>query len=121
MARAGHDAPLLYRAKTREVETLKPSGMALGIDSGDVFDRVCTDFTFVMDAGDCLLLYTDGATEALDQNGLEYGLPRVVQSLQAGAPNGAAEVIRTLSEDLRAFAGNHAQHDDITLIAIRKL
>lgn len=121
MARAGHDAPLLFRAATGKVETLNPKGMALGIDSGAVFDRVCTDFRFQMEPGDCLLLYTDGATEAMDSNGLEFGIPRLEQSLQASAPHGVRFVIERLSGDVRNFAGTNVQYDDVTLIAIRKL
>ena len=120
LARAGHDAPLLYRAATREVEKLTPKGMALGIDSGEVFNRVCADFSFTLEKGDCILLYTDGATEALDQEGLEYGLPRLVQGLQASAPHGAASVVRYVADDVKTFIGSHPQHDDITLIAIAK-
>jgi len=120
MARAGHDPPLLCRATDRSVEPVKPSGMALGIDSGDVFDRVCTDFTFEMEPDDCLLLYTDGSTEALDDKGLEFGLERLTQGLQVSASKGAAAVIRRLSDDIRSFAGTVPQYDDITLIAICK-
>jgi len=120
LARAGHDAPLLYRAGTGEVEKLNPKGMALGIDSGEVFNRVCADYSFGLEKGDCILLYTDGATEALDQEGNEYGIPRLVQSLQASAPHGAASVVKYIAEDVRAFAGSFPQHDDITLIAIAK-
>jgi len=120
LARAGHDAPLLYRAGTKEVEKLTPKGMALGIDSGEVFNRVCADFSFTLEKGDCILLYTDGATEALDQEGLEYGLPRLVQGLQASAPHGAASVVRYVADDVKTFVGSHPQHDDITLIAIAK-
>lgn len=120
LARAGHDAPILYRAATKEVEKLTPKGMALGIDSGDVFNRVCADFSFTLEKGDCILLYTDGATEALDQEGLEYGLPRLVQGLQASAPHGAASVVRFVADDVKNFVGVHPQHDDITLIAIAK-
>ena len=120
LARAGHDAPLLYRAATKEVEKLTPKGMALGIDSGEVFNRVCADFSFTLEKGDCILLYTDGATEALDQEGLEYGLPRLVHGLQASAPHGAASVVRYVADDVKNFFGLRPQHDDITLIAIAK-
>ena len=66
LARAGHDAPLLFRAESQQVERLNPKGMAVGIDSGGVFDRFCTDFPFHFGQRDLLLLYTDGLTEALD-------------------------------------------------------
>jgi len=120
MARAGHDAPYKYDGATTAVEEIKPRGMALGIDSGEVFDRICEDFTFRLETDDCLLLYTDGATEALDVNGLEFGASRLTQGLQAAAPHGSAAVIQRLTEDLKSFVGNHIQYDDITLIAIRK-
>jgi sigma-B regulation protein RsbU (phosphoserine phosphatase) len=120
MARAGHDPPLLYRAATGKVESLNPKGMALGIDSGEVFDRVCADFEFRLEPGDYALLYTDGATEALDAEGEEFGTERLVRSLQSAATGSAAHVIQRLTEDLKTFVGNYPQHDDITLIAIRK-
>src|SRR5436309_16004584 len=44
LARAGHDAPLLYKRETQMVSPLKPPGLVLGIDSGSVFDRMANDF-----------------------------------------------------------------------------
>jgi sigma-B regulation protein RsbU (phosphoserine phosphatase) len=120
LARAGHDAPLLYRAATTEVEKLSPKGMALGIDSGEVFNRVCADLSLVMEPGDCMLLYTDGATEATNHQGVEYGVDRLIQALRASASHGASEVLRHLAEDVRNFTGHDLKHDDFTLIAISK-
>jgi sigma-B regulation protein RsbU (phosphoserine phosphatase) len=120
MARAGHDAPLLYRASTGEVEKLSPKGMALGIDSGEVFNRVCTDLSFEMEPGDCILLYTDGATESLNHQGLEYGVERLIEALQSAAPQGATQVVNYVAEEVRNFTGTDLKHDDITLIAISK-
>ena len=120
LARAGHDAPLWYRAADKSVEKLTPKGMALGIDSGEVFNRVTADLSFELATDDCLLLYTDGATEALDGEAMEFGLPRLVKVLQSSALQGAPGIIKRLTEEVKNFAGNYPQHDDITLIAIRK-
>jgi sigma-B regulation protein RsbU (phosphoserine phosphatase) len=120
LCRAGHDAPLLYRAKDRSVSRINPPGMALGIDSGSVFNRVTTDFAVTLEPDDCLILYTDGITEALDTHGDEFGLPKMIESILASANDGAAGIITRLTDDLRAFIGPHPQNDDITLIAIRK-
>jgi phosphoserine phosphatase RsbU/P len=120
LARAGHDAPLFYRAVNRSVDKLTPKGMALGIDSGEVFNRVTADFSFELAVDDCLLLYTDGATEALDEEGMEFGLPRLMRALQSSAAKGATGIVKRLTEEVKNFAGNFPQHDDITLIAIRK-
>lgn len=121
LARAGHDPPLLYRATNREVLPLRPPGIAVGIDSGTVFDRVICEETVTLAPGDGILLYTDGATEALDAHGSEFGLPRLIQAVQVNAPKGAAATVSNLAAELREFAGQSAQHDDITLISIRRL
>ena len=121
LARAGHDPPLLYRASGREVLPLRPPGMAAGVDSGEVFDRVISDERVTLAPGDGLLLYTDGATEALDAHDAEFGPSRLTQALQANAPKGAAATVRNIADELREFAGKVPQHDDITLIFIRKL
>lgn len=120
LARAGHDAPLLYRAATGDVEKLSPKGMALGIDSGEVFNRVCNDLDLMMEPGDCLALYTDGATEAMNADGREYGLDRLVEALKTSASRGAAEVLRHVANDVRTFTGHDLNKDDFTLIAISK-
>lgn len=120
LARAGHDAPLLYRAATGEVECLNPKGMAVGIDSGGVFDRFCADFSFRFEPGDLLLLYTDGITEALDAGGGEFGLPRLNAELKDHPAEGAYDTLHRLARSVRSFAGTQPQHDDITLIALRK-
>lgn len=121
VARAGHDPPLLYRAASREVIPLRTPGMAVGIDSGTVFDRVVTEETVTLAPGDGLLLYTDGATEALDRHDTEFGPARLTHAVQANAPKGAAATVKNIAEELREFAGDVPQHDDITLISIRKL
>lgn len=120
LARAGHDAPLLYRGSSREVECLNPKGMAVGIDSGGVFDRFCADHPFRLEGGDLLLLYTDGITEALNAEGDEFGVARLTSELRDDAPEGASETLHQLAKSVRLFAGSQPQHDDITLIALRR-
>ena len=121
IARAGHDAPLLYTAKDRKVVKVNPPGMALGVDSGSVFDRLTRNFTVNLAKDDCLILYTDGVTEALDNNSMEFGMDRTIQAVQTSAPEGAPGIVKRLTDDLRSFAGMQPQNDDITLIVIRKL
>jgi len=120
LSRAGHDAPLLYKHASQTVTPLKPPGLVLGIDSGNVFDRITGDFAVPLERDDCLILYTDGVTEALDTEGSEFGIERMMQSLRASAMNGAYAIVTRLIDDVRNFVGSHPQHDDITLIAIRK-
>jgi sigma-B regulation protein RsbU (phosphoserine phosphatase) len=120
MARAGHDAPLLYKHAAQEITRLKPPGMVVGIDSGNVFDRLTGDFAVPLERGDCLVLYTDGVTEALDSNGDEFGVERMIQGVQASAGDSASAIVTRVIDDVRSFVGSQPQNDDITLIAIRK-
>ncbi|HMJ05355.1 MAG TPA: PP2C family protein-serine/threonine phosphatase, partial [Chthoniobacterales bacterium] len=120
LSRAGHDAPLLYRRATGELTQIKPPGLVVGIDSGSVFDRITGDLAVPLERDDCLLLYTDGVTEALDGNGDEFGLERMMNSFRNSAPQGAPAIIENVIDDLREFVGSTPQNDDITLIAIRK-
>ncbi|MGI8819846.1 MAG: PP2C family protein-serine/threonine phosphatase [Chthoniobacterales bacterium] len=120
LSRAGHDAPLLYRAATGELTPIKPPGLVLGIDSGSVFDRIANDLAVPLERDDCLILYTDGVTEALDGNDDEFGPERMMESIRASAKEGAPAVITRLIDDVRNFVGPTAQNDDITLIVIRK-
>src|SRR3954452_16020289 len=120
LARAGHDAPLLYKRQSEAVTPIKSPGMVVGIDSGNVFDRLTTDFAIPLERDDCLVLYTDGVTETLNAEGDEFGLDRMMQSVRASATNGAQAIVRKIVEDVRDFTGSVPQNDDITLIAIRK-
>jgi sigma-B regulation protein RsbU (phosphoserine phosphatase) len=120
LARAGHDAPLLYKRASQSVTPVKSPGMVVGIDSGNVFDRLTTDFAVPLERNDCLVLYTDGVTEALNTDGDEFGLERAIESVRASATDGAQTIVKKIIEDVRNFTGSLPQNDDITLIAIRK-
>src|SRR3989475_6699215 len=120
LARAGHDAPLLYQRRSQAVTPVKPPGMVVGIDSGSVFDRLTVDFAVPLERDDCLVLYTDGVTETLNPEGDEFGLDRTMQSVRASANDGAQAIVKKIIGDVRDFTGSAPQNDDITLIAIRK-
>ena len=120
LARAGHDAPLLYQQQSQTITPIKSPGMVVGIDSGSVFDRLTVDFSVPLERNDCLVLYTDGVTETLNSEGDEYGVDRMMQSVRASANDGASAIVKTIIEDVREFTGSVPQNDDITVIAIRK-
>jgi len=121
LARGGHDAPLLYKRQLQNVTPVKSPGMVLGIDSGNVFDRLTADFGVPLERDDCLVLYTDGVTEALNTEGDEFGLERTIEAVRASATDGAQAIVKRVIDDVRNFTGSNPQNDDITLIAIRKI
>ncbi|NWK57315.1 SpoIIE family protein phosphatase [Verrucomicrobiaceae bacterium N1E253] len=120
MARAGHDAPLMFRSNIRNIEVIKPPGLAIGIDEGAVFERVTKDLSLQMESGDCLLLYTDGVCEAVDKHENEFGADRLESEFMKSAPMGAEAVVDSIKQAVSSFAGAEPQMDDITVIAIEK-
>lgn len=121
MARAGHDAPLLFRKELGQVELLKPGGLALGIDRGPVFDRVTKELEFEMATGDVLLFYTDGLNEAENEHGEEYGRARLREEFLALAPSGSEGVVEGLQNSWREFVGERKQMDDLTLVVVERV
>ncbi len=119
-ARAGHDPALIYRRATGSVERLRPPGLALGIDAGPVFERVTRDETVDLSTGDCILFYTDGVREALNDREEEFGLARMSEAFREAAPLGADTVISRMRDTLAQFTDDGPQMDDITLVAIEK-
>ncbi len=120
LARAGHPNPLWWHAKTGEVEEVNSPGLGVGIDDGDVFERVTKNCSIQLEPGDVLLLYTDGVDEAMDKEGDEFGKDRIRESLAKSSRRGATAVVDELVEALNAFVGGKASHDDVTLIALQK-
>lgn len=119
-ARAGHEPALIFRKATGEVEISKPKGLALGIDSGNVFERVTADERITLASGDCVLLFTDGVKEALNASDEEFGLDRLCMTFRESAPLGAEAVVRKVQEVVKSFTGDGPQMDDVTIVAIEK-
>jgi len=112
-ANAGLTPPLLRRRDGR-CEVLAQSGVLLGVTPGARYD----DSSVELDAGDIVVLYSDGLTEARrgqDEFGLE-GLQRV---LEAHARQGAAEILRALLAEVQAFADGPL--DDVTVVVLKQL
>lgn len=120
LSRAGHEPALLFRRDTGKVELLRSPGLALGIDSGAVFERVTRDQEVTLQSGDCVLFYTDGVKEALDGTEEEFGMERICESFRLVAPQGSEAVLARMQEELKDFTGEGPQMDDITLVVIEK-
>ncbi len=120
LSRAGHEPALLFRRETGQVELLRSPGLALGIDSGAVFERVTRDQQITLNSGDCVLFFTDGVKEALNAQDDEFGIDRLCESFRLAAPLGAEIVLTRIQEELKQFTGEGPQMDDITLVAIEK-
>jgi len=111
----GHNPPL-YLSRYGIVSMLDgDSGTALGIIDGVSY----TAQTMQMNAGDSLLLYTDGISEAMDIDNEAYGEQRMCRLLTGLPEQNAEELVATVIAAVNAFTQGAEQSDDITLLALQ--
>jgi serine phosphatase RsbU (regulator of sigma subunit)/Flp pilus assembly protein TadD len=112
---AGHNPPFLLNAcDQEEPQAFTRTGPPLGIFEESTWEKK----TVSLDKGDLLLLYTDGVTEAQNQQGEFYGDGRLVEVLQRGRGQSASAVRDLILEELRGHVGEAPQFDDITLMVL---
>ncbi|MCW2952831.1 MAG: Serine phosphatase RsbU regulator sigma subunit [Conexibacter sp.] len=112
-ASAGHNPPLLRTGA--DVVELDADGVAIGILDGVEFEAC----TVSMAPGDRLLLYTDGAMEALDEAGEQFGEPRLHALMKAYPGLTPGRFVDHVYAAVGAHAGDAPQQDDITLVALQ--
>lgn len=121
LASAGHNPPVLYRAKTGQAEFIEAGGMALGITKDSKFESAIREQTLVFEPGDSLLLYTDGVNEAKDPNGEEYGKEKMLAILSRTGCEPPQVSIDALVADIDKHRASASQSDDITIFGIKYL
>jgi sigma-B regulation protein RsbU (phosphoserine phosphatase) len=108
---AGHNPPLLL---TDKVHSLKSTdGVALGVMEGLSYSQQ----SVILAPGTRLLLYTDGVTEAINARQQLFSMDRLVSLLKNNDHN-VRDLIQMIIDQVRRFAGDTPQSDDITLLAL---
>ncbi len=111
---AGHCTPLVLRGEaTHRVDS---TGLPLGLFCGGQYDVQSLN----LDAGDTLVLYSDGITEAEDPAGEEYQEERLLRSLRDCCDLGAGAMADSVLRDVAHFRGSHPPADDMTLLIVRR-
>ena len=115
---AGHHAPCVFlKDGSIHQHASKGGGLIAGLYEAAKYEGGSLQLA----AGDGLLLYTDGVTEAFDAAGTMFDEGRLERSLQAVSGGPIEEIVKKIVHDLRSFQGSAAQSDDITLLAVRYL
>ena len=116
-ANAGHNPPYLMKADG----SVKVLPLSHDFVAGVIDDFQYTEETTLLEKGDTLLLFTDGVTEATSPTYEEYGEQRLEQRLSQLTQVGCQQIIDAIKADVKAFAGEAEQSDDITLLALKRL
>jgi len=110
---AGHYPPMLLR--NGEIQYLSTGGMVLGVDCDTTFDREIIH----LHSDDVLLLYTDGAVDAMNFNDETFGSKRLAESLKRYADQNAQLMAKNILWDIRRFRGLADRTDDVTLVTLK--
>ena len=121
IARAGHELPLIYKAKERKCVEIHSMGMAVGMVEPEIFDESIDEVSVDFDPNDILVLYTDGLTEAADSEGREYTAEALVKTVEKLAPNNVDSFNDKIIRTLEHFTGGNSYGDDLTLLSIKKI
>ncbi len=117
MARAGH-MPFFLVSGDR-IETHVPPGLVLGAVDEPLFSGKLKELAITLHSGDLIIFITDGISEAKNLIGNEFGYERLQSVIQSHRHAGAEELTKFIMEEVKAFANQPVQHDDITLLVIK--
>lgn len=118
LAGAGHHPLLLLNARERRSTLVSARGLALGLVGGDRFQEALVETRVYLEAGDTLLLYTDGATDCAQELSTGVGQSRFLAAAAAAVLPGPGGALERLATDLWEGGG---RRDDTTMLLIARL
>lgn len=116
-ANAGHNPPVLLQADGTPSTLARNEGIPLGVSE----DAVYLQHEFQLKKDDCLILYTDGITEAMNPHQELYTEERFVNSLKTWKSDSLTTLVDHILHDLYQFTSGAPYSDDITLLCLKQL
>ena len=113
-ANAGHEYPAI-RKKDGRFELYKDKH---GFVIGGMEDVRYKEYSFQMNQGDKLFVYTDGVPEATAAGGEMFGTERMIAALNSCAEGSPMEILREVRSAVDAFVGDAEQFDDLTMMCL---
>lgn len=114
-ANAGHNRPFVLGPKGQLRQLMPVSGPVLGALERQDY----TQFQEALAPCETLVLYTDGVTEAMSPEGVQYGESRLRKLLEQLADCRASEISERVVHEVDTFE-NHRHGDDITVLALQR-
>lgn len=112
---AGHNPPLLFQSRSREVKKLEVGGTVLGLFCDTQFE----EDEIQLESGDTLVAFTDGLIEARSPLGEEFGEDRLIELLLKHAHWPAAEIESRVLRAVEDWTAEAEQEDDLTLVILK--
>lgn len=119
LARAGHNHPLHYSARSETTRWLKPDGVGIGMGTGELFDGLLEETSLELARGDVLLFYTDGVSEAMNAANETFGYEKMERVLKKSAHLPASEIKQKLLQSIDQFRDGTPFADDATFVVTK--
>jgi serine phosphatase RsbU (regulator of sigma subunit) len=123
--RAGH-TPMIFlsgpAAGMPLAQVLTPNGMVLGLrihGAEEKFEELLEEQCVDLGAGDVIVLYTDGITEAMNVESDLFGETRLSRIVEEHGHLDSGELRERILREIEAFVGSADQHDDMTMILLK--
>jgi serine phosphatase RsbU (regulator of sigma subunit) len=110
----GHNPALLFRAKTGTLTRLDSSCPPIGLAAEEICELSSEDLV----AGDVLVFYTDGVTEAENQLGEEFGMERLSATVRSGSSMSAEDLMTSIYNAAADFCSDDF-NDDVTILVVK--
>jgi sigma-B regulation protein RsbU (phosphoserine phosphatase) len=114
---AGHNPPVLVRASGQVLSLSEAGGLPLGVIPGATYEQA----EISLSSGDVLVAYTDGVTEACNEQQEEFGETRLIQAVLNATPCPAHQIWQSVLGAVREWCAGAAQSDDITALVMKVL
>ncbi|MBA3721906.1 MAG: SpoIIE family protein phosphatase [Parachlamydiaceae bacterium] len=114
---AGHLPPIILSPDGSMQQIARYEGIPLGVSE----DTVYTHHQFILKKDECLILYTDGITEANNIKHELYGEQRFQESLKNWKPGPLSSLVEIILDELHKFISDAQASDDITLLCLKQL
>ena len=114
-----HNPPMIYQPAKKTVHKFEAGGLMIGMAQPHIFDAQLTPEVVEVEAGDVLLLYTDGIEEGKNPGGEEFGVTRIEPVIQNECSKPPSYVLGALFYEFERFAAGVTQEDDLTALCIK--
>jgi len=116
-ARAGHP-PILYLTD-QKMERFTPSGMGLGLEYSENFEKNLEGMEIQLKNNDILTFYTDGIPESQNDKMQEFGYDKFERIVKKNSSLKLDEIANEVMKEVSLFSKDNSQHDDITLVLFK--
>jgi serine phosphatase RsbU (regulator of sigma subunit) len=118
-ARAGHNPIIHLDTRTGRTRVLAPPGLGLGLDPGPRFEDILEEVDAPLVSGDVFVFFTDGLSEAMNDKAELFGERRLRDVIERSEALGTEQMKDAILAGIRAFVGDAAPHDDMTLVVLK--